>query len=143
MKSYLIILLLIFSKLCYCQNIKKAKAVEITNKSVTKVLTSIESLSFEKGRKLEFSLFKISNGSGSAHVDGDDEISEGYLIGVTDSFGDEAPSVKYFSVEPFYSPKIISKKDLGDTYVITLQHGGYKNLKIHKITISLNNVTYQ
>lgn len=143
MKYCFVILLLIFSKLGYCQNIKKAKAIEITNESVTKVLTSIESLSFEKGKKLEFSLFKISNGSGSAHVVGNDEISESYLIGVTDSFGDEEPVVKYFSVGPFYIPKIISKKDLGNTYVITLQHGGYKNLKNHKITISLNNVTYQ
>ncbi|MGI4729898.1 MAG: hypothetical protein ACRYGB_15090 [Janthinobacterium lividum] len=92
---------------------------------------------------MTINIFKISDCAGSAHVAGDDEISETYFATVTDSFGDERPTFKVYSIGPFYGSKIIFKKDLSDTYSITLQHHNSGHPEIHQLKINLKNIIYK
>lgn len=143
MKLFFIVILFSTFNLAYSQKLEKAEVKEVKDKLVKKILTSLESHFVVSGKKLTIDVFKISNGSGSAHVKGDDEVSETYFFTVTDSPGDENPIFKLFSIGPFYGPKIISKKDLGDNYVLMLEHYNSGKRSVHKIILSLNKAVYQ
>ena len=143
MKIIFTITLVVFLNSVYAQNLKKTTVKEVTNKAVVEILTRLQSHTILTGKKLTIDIFKISNGSGSAHVVGDDEISETYLFTVTDSPGDEYPVFKVFSVGPFYGAKILKHTDLGDTYILTLEHYNSGKREVRKILISLNKVVYQ
>lgn len=143
MKNWFTIILLFLSGSAYNQNIKKTEVKEVTNKVVRKILTSLESHTVLSGKKLTINVFKVSNGSGSAHVIGDEEVSETYFFSITDSPGDENPLFKVASVGPFYLSKIIKRTDLGDTYVLTLEHFNSGKKQVHKILLGLNKVIYQ
>lgn len=124
------------------QQLEKTVVKEVSDKTVRKILTSLESHFVLSGKKLTIDIFKVSNGSGSAHVAGDDEISETYFITITDSPGDEDPIFKVVSVGPFYGSKIIKHTDLGDKYILTLKHYNSGKRQIHNITLSLNKAAY-
>lgn len=143
MKLFFIVVFIATFNLSFSQKLEKTEVKEVSDKTVRKLLTSLESHSVISGKKLTIDIFKISNGSGSAHITGDDEISETYYFTVTDSPGDEYPIFKVSSIGPFYLSKIISKKDLGDTYILTLEHNNSGKKSVHKIILSLNKVVYQ
>ncbi|MVN21103.1 hypothetical protein [Mucilaginibacter arboris] len=143
MKYTFVVLLLTLFHSSYSQHLKKTEVKEITNKAVVEILTRLQSHIVISGKKLTINVFKISNGSGSAHVVGDDEISETYFFTVTDAPADEGPIFKVFSLGPFYGPKIIKTTDLGDNYVFTLEHYNSGKREIHKIIINLNKIIYQ
>ncbi len=143
MRFALIIASIIFCNVGYSQNVGKTAVKEVTNKPVVDILIGLESHAVLTGKKLTIDVFKISNGSGSAHVEGDDEISETYFFTITDSPGDENPIFKVFSLGPFYAPKIIKTTDLGDNYVLTFEHYNSGKRQLHKIILSLNKVVYK
>lgn len=126
----------------YAQNLKKTVVKEVTNEEVFKILTSLQSHQVLAGKKLTINVFKVSNGSGSAHVSGDDEVSENYYFTVTDSSGDENPIYKVFSLGPFYGSKILSKKDFGDLYKLTIQHYNFGKLEVHSVKIDSKKLIY-
>ncbi|RYE22342.1 MAG: hypothetical protein EOP42_24555 [Sphingobacteriaceae bacterium] len=143
MKYGFVVLILALFNTSFSQNLKKTEVKEVTNKAVVEILTRLESHTVYTGKKLTINLFKISNGSGSAHVAGDDEISETYFITVTDSPADENPVFKVCSIGPFYGSKIRAEKDLGDTYILTMEHYNSGKKSIHKIILRLNKILYQ
>lgn len=143
MRVALLIVFVILCNIGHSQNVGKTLVKEVTNKAVINILTRLQSHSVLGGKKLTINVFKIANGSGSAYVEGDDEISETYFFTITDSPGDEDPIFKVFSLGPFYAPKIIKTTDLGETYVLTLEHYNLGKRQLHKIILSLNKAIYQ
>ncbi|RYE30051.1 MAG: hypothetical protein EOP42_12995 [Sphingobacteriaceae bacterium] len=142
-KRCFIIFLAITIQSIHAQNLKKPVVKDVTNNKTVEILTRLESHTAFSGKKLTIGIFKVGNGSGSAHVAGNDEISETYYLTVTDAPGDEHPVFKICSIGPFYGSKIISKKDLGDTYVLSLEHFNTGKRSIHKIILSLKKAVYQ
>lgn len=142
MKQFFILLFFALSNFAYSQNLKKTEVKEVANKAIIEILTHFESHTSLIGKKLTIGIFKIGNGSGSANVAGDDEISETYFFTVTGSPGDEKPEFKVFSLGPFYASKIVKTTDLGDKYVLTLEHYNAGKRQIHKLIISLDKITY-
>ncbi|WP_069658932.1 hypothetical protein [Arcticibacter eurypsychrophilus] len=120
----------------YSQSVTK-----VTDKNLINTLSSVETFNLEKGKDLCVGIFMITNGSGSANVPEADEVSNSYIISVSDFA--EHPISKVFTVGPFYNPKITAKNDSGEKITFTLEHGGSTNRKRNSLIIDLDNIIYK
>jgi hypothetical protein len=128
MKNYLLPLLLLYTCTCYSQSIK---STEITRKESVKFAESIGSFETFEGRQLWAKLFKSSNGSGSAHTPGTDEVS--FSIFICLAHYDDEPESKLYKVGPFTNPKVIKKVDSGNSITFYVKDVTGSNTKIYKL----------
>lgn len=138
MKKYLFILPL--SYICtksYGQ--QQLKVSEIKSNNLVSTLCSVDTVIFKNNNTFSLILYKISNASGSAHMPETDEVSNRFLIAVTN--GDEVPEQHLFNIGDFYDPKIIKWEKLKDKYRLYIDYGGtFKGRRKITLNISLNAV---
>lgn len=116
------------------------KSLEIKDKSLKSILGFVDTVIFKRYDDISIILYKVSNQSGSAHLEGSDEVSHKYLI-VVSSY-DEDPEQHLYSVGNFYNPKILKfEKQSKDNYRILFEYGVFRQRKKSFINVSLKNVS--
>jgi hypothetical protein len=138
MKKTLLILLLTFCAIsCFGQ---KITLVAVQNKALKSILCNVDTELFRRGASTSAMLYKISNPSGSAHMPETDEISNKFLIAVSN--GDEVPDHILYSIGDFYNPKILKSLTLrNDKYILSIEYGVFKSRKRINLDIALDKVT--
>lgn len=110
----------------------------ITQSESVKLLESISNFGVFTGKQLQVSIFKSSNGSGSAKLPESDEVSYNFIFCV--AHFDENLDSKVISVGPFINPKIIDKADLGESIDFTIETGVFDQRKKVKLTVSQSGI---
>jgi hypothetical protein len=82
---------------------------------------------------MHVSIFKTSNGSGTANLLESDEVSFNLLICVAQY--DEHPESKLFSIGPFLNPKVTKKVDSGPSVTLVVEDGLAKKRRTFKLIV--------
>jgi hypothetical protein len=113
---------------------------EIKDKNLISVLGFADTVIFKYNEDILVKLFKVNNGSGSAHAPETDEVSHRYIIVVSNY--DDAPDIRVYSIGDFYNPKILKfEKPASDKFRVLFEYGGFNQRKKAFINISLNKVS--
>ena len=111
---------------------------EIQNIDQKSLLSQIDTVIFIKGKNMGITIFRVNNGSGSAHLPESDEVSYSFLISVSEY--DENPESKLFSVGPFIYPKFSNNIDKGENYSLQISYGVNMQRKKNRLIITLDSV---
>jgi hypothetical protein len=112
---------------------------EIQDIDQKSLLSQIDTVIFIKGKNMGSTIFRVNNGSGSAHLPESDEVSYSFLISVSEY--DENPESKLFSVGPFIYPKLSNNIDMGENYSLQISYDGANmQRKKNRLIITLDSV---
>jgi hypothetical protein len=138
MKKLLLVTLLTFGvTLAFGQRIS---LTPVAGKSLKAILCNVDTVIFKSNYNISIILYKISNGSGSAHMPGTDEVSNKFLIAVSSI--DEVPDQYLYSLGDFINPKVIQFQPLKRaSYLLSIEYGTYKNRKKINLDISVGKVS--
>ncbi len=112
---------------------------KLEDKDFVYALCNIDTAIRKGSTNLQIVLYDVTNPSGSAHIAGDDEISNHFLLAVSSK--DEDPKQYAYSLGDFYSPKIKKFDELTkDVFEIIIEDGPYDHRKMTALTASLKEV---
>ena len=135
MKTILILFCLFLASSTSYGQVQIKEIQDIDQKSL---LTQIDTVIFIKGKNMGITIFRVNNGSGSAHLPESDEVSHSFLISV--SKYDENPQSKLFSLGPFINPKLSNNKDMGENYSLQISFGVNMQRKKNRLIIAFDSV---
>lgn len=131
------LLILIF---CGFIGFAQVKSTEIKDYNLMYALNNIDTVMIRSNNEIYVRLYKISNPFGSAHMPETDEISNRYLIAVSEP--DDAPEQHLYNVGDFLAPKILKFQGTKDDHFnVIIEYGIYKKRKKVSVDISLKKVT--
>ena len=134
----ILVLLSILSSLVAVTNAQSVKATTVRNYTLRTLLNSIDTVIFKHDLYVGVTLYKVSNPSGSAHMEGTDEVSNKYLIAIAN--GDEDPEINLYQVGDFYDPKILKYELSGGRCHIVIEYGIFKKRKRVDLSLTLKNI---
>jgi hypothetical protein len=119
---------------------QKISLTPVDSKNLKAILCNVDTVVFRSGRSTAVILYQISNPSGSAHMLGTDEISNKFLIAVTN--GDEVPDQILYNIGDFLGPKILKFQALkSDKYFLSIGYGLYNHRKKINLDISISKIS--
>lgn len=130
-----ILLLVACSLVAYSQVVKTSR---VQDAILRKVLSSVDTVIVKSNYNIAVTIFRVSNGSGSAHIPETEEVTHKFIISI--STVDEAPEINVYQVANFYNPKVLKFELLGEQAHIVIEYGVYKQRKRVDLIVTVKNI---
>lgn len=140
MKKIVITLVFLFCivKFCDAQE-SNVKVHKFTNRALINMLCSVDTTILKSNYQLAVRIYRVNNGSGSAHFEGTDEVSNNFVIAVSSK--DEVPEVNAYTVGSFLYPKIVSFEEKSSKeFLFVIETGIKDHRKKVEVTIGIDKI---
>jgi hypothetical protein len=137
MKNLIRLCFLFFLLTTACSsNAQTVRSTKIKQKELGKFIADMEGFQTFEGRLLWARILSVSDGSGSAHRKGTDEVVHSLYICVGQY--DEDPACTLFKVRPFNQPKVMKKVDAksGRSFTLLVQDRFGSKKKLYQMMVS-------